>query len=586
VQHPALSAHTHRTGQGRAMKIQAVSWLLILALLGCGGVETVVDHNGGGVETTTLVGIVEYADGKPAAGVKVLLRTQDHLANPQAGAVGSKRTASEAGIRPDTVNMVVYTDDEGRYRFTGVKKGGYVLEYLGRLLQFASLPHQVSGRNMDSLPLVVLRPAGNLSGQVLGQSEAGGPVLVQVYGLDQATWTDSITGHFRMVDLPAGTFSLRFSTGDGADTLRIDDVVIRPDSTTVLPAAILGWTRSDTYAVSSEGSVPSMNLARFPLLIRLDSGWSGFAEARPDGADLRVVGPRGRLPLEIAAWDPGRKSAQLWVLLDSLPSAGTLDLRLLWGRASAASVSNGRAVFDTSRGFAAVAHLESGPGWPESTTGQAPAGTLGGVAASGRIGDGLRFRGNDRNIHSYPGTPALSAARTLAAPEGCTFSLWLRPAEDLDTITTRRTLLARGFAWGGATDQDWALWIEKGAVVLEGRAVITPDSSAWARAILPGGPWEKDRWYHLALVHDGKAVTLLRDGQPLGAPVPYAHTFMSSDDNSVWSLGLHHPDRPELDSFDGILDEVRIQRGALSQDWLRACVLNQGPANGLVTRKP
>jgi biopolymer transport protein ExbB len=338
-----------------------------------------------------------------------------------------------------------------------------------------------------------------------------------------------------------------------------------------------------TLNTTTTGADIHSDLAGFPTLVRADSSWFDFAEARPDGSDILVFSAEGkRLPVEINEWNAIKKEGQIWIRLDSLKANARTKLHLVWGNTKVTQLLS-LPVFDTTDGHVAVLHLESANTMAEATGSLKVGLDSGSTKVKGIIGEAIQFKTGTNNILTYLDEGKLGVGKTLENLKGCTFSWWMRPDENLDTVSTRRTLFAKGQGWDGEVDEDWAIWIKDGALILEGRAPSGVDSSDWTQATLPAGPWEMGRWYYMAIVYDGKSVQLFKNGEPMGMAISFDHSFIPSNDTPAFSIGKHSLSRPELLGFSGALDEIRIQQKTLSIEWIRACYRNQAMHNALVS---
>jgi hypothetical protein len=237
----------------------------------------------------------------------------------------------------------------------------------------------------------------------------------------------------------------------------------------------------NTTATSGGANVTG-TVAGYPLLVRLTAANASdvFAQAKPGGADLRfrrAVGfiPPGiiiadvfptatpatqgglakpaaaqatqaaqavdtdpQLPYEIAHWDSAGKTAEIWVLVDTIfGNRSGQYIAMHWGKSDAVSRSNPAAVFDSSKGLVSVWHM--GGSNPTANRSNAVAGgnpaipsglnvATGFPSRNGVIGraDTLRggttgsARADDDHFNLGSGYANFSA--------GMTMSLWIKPA--------------------------------------------------------------------------------------------------------------------------------------------------------------
>src|SRR5690606_23679428 len=101
------------------------------------------------------------------------------------------------------------------------------------------------------------------------------------------------------------------------------------------------------------------------------------------------------IPHEIESWSS--TAAAIWVRVDTiLGNNATQKIHMIWGNSGASSTSNGAAVFDSTKGFAAVYHLGEASGNVNDATGRGNAGTPSAAApadTAGLIGRAKAFNG-------------------------------------------------------------------------------------------------------------------------------------------------------------------------------------------------
>ncbi|MFO7607812.1 MAG: DUF2341 domain-containing protein, partial [Candidatus Krumholzibacteriia bacterium] len=119
--------------------------------------------------------------------------------------------------------------------------------------------------------------------------------------------------------------------------------------------ALDGWSHARVLTVTNPGPA----LADYQVKIVLDDANFDFAQAAPDGADLRVteLDLQTLLPYWIETWDPVAGDAVVWVRVDTLPAAGSRELVLHCGNPAAAAAGDGAATFLFYSGFEELAGL-------------------------------------------------------------------------------------------------------------------------------------------------------------------------------------------------------------------------------------
>jgi hypothetical protein len=125
------------------------------------------------------------------------------------------------------------------------------------------------------------------------------------------------------------------------------------------------WRHSAKIRINTtQTGIYTINIIKdFSLLLRLtsrktDSLYFDFSTADIQGKDIRFTNSTNKpLNFEIARWND--TSAIIWIAIDTiLPNDSSQYIKMYWGKEGVLSASNPMAVFDTSRGYAAVWHLE------------------------------------------------------------------------------------------------------------------------------------------------------------------------------------------------------------------------------------
>ena len=134
-----------------------------------------------------------------------------------------------------------------------------------------------------------------------------------------------------------------------AACLLVPLVAFAQENGTPLP----GWKHQGalTILTTPEGaSLPAgATVKGFPLLVRLHKDWFDFAQAKAGGEDVRFSTSTGEmLPYQIEEWDAANGEASIWVRMPKIEGNARQTIRVHWGKADAASESNGKAVFNES----------------------------------------------------------------------------------------------------------------------------------------------------------------------------------------------------------------------------------------------
>ena len=123
-----------------------------------------------------------------------------------------------------------------------------------------------------------------------------------------------------------------------------------------------GWQHSGSMFIltTPEGADLAATATEkdFPLLVRLNKDFFDFSQAKADGADLRFSTKNGEpLAYQIEQWDAVNGIAIIWVRVPTIQGSARQEIKLHWGKADAASESNGKAVFNESNGYLSVFHM-------------------------------------------------------------------------------------------------------------------------------------------------------------------------------------------------------------------------------------
>ena len=100
--------------------------------------------------------------------------------------------------------------------------------------------------------------------------------------------------------------------------------------------------------VTIDNTAGKSPLSHYQVKVILNSENFDFAEARPDGADLRFVDANGTtlLPHWIQEYHDADKKGVVWARIPDVPSAATKTVSMCFGNRAAASASDGSATFE------------------------------------------------------------------------------------------------------------------------------------------------------------------------------------------------------------------------------------------------
>ncbi len=320
-----------------------------------------------------------------------------------------------------------------------------------------------------------------------------------------------------------------------------------------------GWGHSGELVVLTTpdgANLPAgASLENFPLLVRLHKDWFDFAQAKPNGDDIRFSDANGAaLPYEIEFWDAAKGEAAVWVRVPKIAGNARQALKMHWGKADATSESSGAAVFNEANGYASVLHMD---GALKDETGVLTPKDLGTTAAEGIVGAA-------RHLERGKGILAGDHVATYPFGDGAfTSEVWYRPTVAGTTI----------FYWGryatrlnGKTGDGNEVGLNIGA----------PPSLSWS-SDGPGGASTSEmpvmgQWNHVAATYENGINRIYVNGHLAGER--FHKAAMSIVKDVVVSIGGM---RGGDFRYEGDIDEVRVSRVARSAHWLKLQYENQRP---------
>ncbi|MBN1575842.1 MAG: DUF2341 domain-containing protein [Chitinispirillaceae bacterium] len=530
-----------------------------LIVIGC----TRGDHIAGGSGSTTTNGFtaaIRNGRGEAVAGAVVRVRPNDYCATGTLPGISS----TERSVL-DTV-----TGSDGLVSVGGLLPGRYAIEINDAAAgEGALIRSEITAGPQVDFGVRTVKPVGAIGGMVDPMLLAAGAAFgVQVYGLERYAPVDPRTGRFLVTSLPPDTYTVRLIAEDTAFTpVDYDSIRLSPgDTVAVDPFA--GWAHQGELTVDIAASGISIDdtIRNFPLLLQLDRDNFDFTTAKKKGGDLRVTKSDGSaVPINTDWWDSANATAVIWLLIDTLyGNRARQTLNVYWGNGRASTVSQPSAVFDTAFGYRGVWHLnESGGTMQLDATINArdgvPRGMDGANDVPGLIGRSQEFEGDPQCVVVGDASTNGSGA---AEDEGFTVSAWVKAAK----AAAGRWSVVAGSPFGILLDGS-GRWVFYGA-----EAGYDADS-AFAPASI--GQWtqltgvRRGSWNYL-YVNGAIADSCPAGGSPSAADLSGDSLFIGAlPGGSGW--------------FEGIIDEMRIHRGALSQKWIRLCYETQREGRRVVS---
>lgn len=323
------------------------------------------------------------------------------------------------------------------------------------------------------------------------------------------------------------------------------------------------------------------DVSGFPLLVRLNAMNFAFAEARPDGADIRFLDTSGNnLSHEIERWDARKTEAEIWVLVPRISGNSRNNAILMyWGNQLSVPTSSSASVFGD---FSCIFHMGENSNGSllqiDDGSGQGNPGTLQTPSAANPRGEGITGSGL-----ALDGQSVLTTFRRLPAPQPMTLSLWLK------TTTAAGGGIA-GFASKVLSDDK-----------VHDRSIAMEPSGRLSFSVLHGGApqrvtglanYNDGGWHFITARFSASGQYLFVDGEVVADDT----TLTSADSyQGFWRFG-EEPAAPTTDGgnsdvstssyFVGILDEVRVSTDELSDDWIKLSYATQRPGATAVLYPP
>lgn len=290
----------------------------------------------------------------------------------------------------------------------------------------------------------------------------------------------------------------------------------------------------------------------FPLLVRLHKDFFNFAQAKPNGDDIRFSSSDGTpLAYQIEQWDAAGGTASIWVRIPKINGNARQEIKLHWGKPDAASESSGTAVFNESNGFLSVWHM-SDPVTDEA--GKLQSKDVGTSSSAGIIGNARHLAGK-QGIFCGDKIDTLPSEANPHSTEA-----WFRAEQPNGTI----------IGWGNEQGQ--------------GKVVLQFNSPPHIRAdcyFSNGGVASETRlatseWIHVVHAYQSGDTRIYVNGRLDGTNTSKGSPMAIKSPARLWIGGWYNNY-----NFAGDIDEVRISKVARSADWVRMAYENQKPLQTL-----
>jgi hypothetical protein len=326
------------------------------------------------------------------------------------------------------------------------------------------------------------------------------------------------------------------------------------------------WRLRRSLAVDNRGLAEP--LTDFPVLVKLAPDALAVGDAKPAGEDLRFVDAAGKpLPHEIERWDPSGGSV-VWVRLPRIdPAPAAVSFWMYYGNPAAAAPAADVARAVWAPPFSGVWHLadNTADATPNAFDGVK---MTGGRFVAGPVGHGVELRrAMKQHIMFKPNSSFMNRESAI------TISAWVKP----EALSSDGSLIVTFGKWFTDNHNSYAdlqvnadgslvSHIDPGTNTSLGGYATVHSTTA------PFTPGANSKWSWAAAVIDLTAgtETFFMDGKPIGDPVKAKFSARTFIDMPSSRAGIGTEEDECCHDWDGLIDEVRVERGARSPAWLAA----------------
>lgn len=543
------------------MKNHTILWcicLLVALVLTCS-----TDQLTGGSSSTDngkIMGKVCNENGSSAPRATVILHTADF--NP----TKDSDTATKA-----------LTDSTGTYIFDSLAQGIYTLEATAMENGTRALINAVMvDTTTTHAASATLKKPGALSIELPDKFATSGYVYIpgtSLYGL--------VNSGIAFIDsVPAGYIpALYYANSEKPESIRsIKTGIVVASGSTRKIADYATWNHTARIFLNTtkHGADIANNVHSFPLLVRLSASNFIFAEAQPNGADLRFSTlDNTPLPFDIERWDAADGHAEIWVLIDTVLGNDSLQSFIMsWGNSLAKATTNSAVVFDTARGYQGVWHMsgtDSGTAYDATVNkyNGTPVNMTSASSVTGAIGTARDFNGTT----SYITMPSTADSKLNFPQDGAyTMSLWAYA----DTIDSLWHAIA-----GKGHEQYYMQLKGLGSNRATWEFVEFQDQLGWeyTEDSTPPAPSSKN-WVYLTGIRSGSTQRFFINGIETVDTASLMAGVYDRNSSNNFSIGSYEeavviPYKQGRSFFNGKIDEIRLLSRALSADEVRLCYMNQ-----------
>jgi biopolymer transport protein ExbB len=326
------------------------------------------------------------------------------------------------------------------------------------------------------------------------------------------------------------------------------------------PALTHAWWQKEwaqrkkiTLNTADSGAALKEPLNNVVVPVRLHTGNFVFADAKPDGSDIRFVAADDKTPLKfyLESYDDINEIAVFWVQLPNLAANSASESIWMYHKnENAASAADPKGTFDPSH---TLVMNFAGAGVPLDLTanGNKASQSNAGPVEAGLINGAAAFSGS-QSVQ----IPA-SASLKINPVQGFTYTALVKPA----AAQQNGILFSQQEG-----DRSLVIGLEQGNVGVRVAGVAPAQ-------VVGTVPLNAGTWQHI-MVSIGTQIAIYVDGKPAGGG-PGAAPELGGE---VFLGGI----AGAANGFQGEMDEVRLFNGAKSQGWAQALAASQAADSKMV----
>lgn len=361
---------------------------------------------------------------------------------------------------------------------------------------------------------------------------------------------------------------------------------------------LTGWGFRQRLTVKAEPL--TSDLTNFPVLVRLNATNFDFQGAHAQGNDVQFALPDGTLLAhDRERHDSVNQDALYWVRLPSVSATQDTVFHLYYSKADAVDATNSFDVWTAN--YVGVWHMNDANGTNQFDASSNKlhgrvnfdkhAEPLAGEGIPAMIGGGVWLEGASKKQF------ITTVNTSIDTTQGLTFSAWAKPhSYGAQTTYGDPVIQCGGGNWspGYFTFMLGFLHNTQNHQGLVGKWRLVDSAGAAATHLTVASGFSTNVWHHVASVcttdiSEGVTNTVGNvyiDGKLSKTISKPGHVLLNQLSGRCISIGANthnaYPGNPPNNTFDGMLDEVRVAKSARSDAWIKASYLNQKPVDELL----